>query len=174
MTTTNLPQRIKSLRFDLNRSIRYNNKRRAFFEKWDRITNFLGLLFGSSTVVALMQQHQNLAMGLSLFLTALSALALLIGFGNKARDHLEYAQQFAQLANQLLAPVTEEQLLQIEKAMYELDAKEGEPLKVLERICYNEQCQADGFGQSHQTKIHFIQRLFAHYIDICPHRLYTK
>lgn len=170
--TINLDTQKKNLLFSIGRSIRYNVKRQRFFECWERGTNALAILFGSSTVYALMQQHQSVAVGISILLTLLSTLSLVIGFGSKARDHRDFAQQYFHLKERLtLEPLTQSLCDEIKIAIQQIDLAEPPVLVVLEQICYNEQINVEGLPKEKMTSIHLCQRLFANYIDICPHRL---
>lgn len=165
----------KSLRFDLQRSIRYNSKRRAFFEFWDKATNFLTLLTGSSTVVALLADVEQLQLISSITVAVLSVLSLSIGFGQRATERAEFANQFTVLVNQLeQLPLTQALIDRVKAEMNTLDAKEPAPLIVLEQICYNEQLRVEGFPAERMTPIGWYQRLFAHYFSICPERMFEK
>ncbi|MGX3020942.1 hypothetical protein [Ursidibacter sp. B-7004-1] len=164
MKTINLAQRKHSLEFDLNRSIRYNSKRSAFFRWWDNLTNITNALLGSASAVAILNQAPQLAVILGFSVTLLSVLAFWLAFSQKANQHQNFVLAFGQLRNQLLeTDLTHDKLNQIEKAMHRLDDEEGEPLKNLEKIAYNETVIALGYSPSDCLPLKWYQRLFAHY-----------
>ncbi|UXN37814.1 hypothetical protein N8E87_04955 [Avibacterium paragallinarum] len=163
------------LLFDINRSIRYNAKRCRFFECLERLVNFIGLVFSSSAIYAITQENQLVATLSGAVVAVASSLALVIGFGNKARDHRDFINDFSQLQTLLLTTKLSEQLInELTAKMREIDSKEPTVLIVLEQICYNEQLIAEGFSKEKCSKISWYQRLFAQIFDICPHRIFEK
>lgn len=164
MKTIDLTQRKHSLEFDLSRSIRYNSKRAAFFRWWDNLTNIANAFLGSASAVAILNQSPQLAVVLGFSVTLLSILAFWLAFSQKANQHHNFVLAFGQLRNQLLEEdLTHNKLNQIEKAMHQLDDEEGEPLKNLEKIAYNETVIALGYSSSDCQTVKWYQRLFAHY-----------
>ena len=165
MMTINLEQQKHSLNFDINRSIRYNSKRVAFFQKWDLIVNFFNLLLGSSTAASLFIGYPNGAIVAAFMVTILSLFALLIGFSAKANQHQNLVFAFGRLRENLNSqPLTFELLNQINEKMHQLDDEEGEPHKYLERIAYNETVIALGYNEDDLLKVKWYQRLFAQYL----------
>lgn len=179
MTTSKKPNKAISLEtqkrnllFNIGRSIRYNIKRQRFFECWERGTNFLTILCGSSTVYAVTQQYQSVVVIINILLTALSSLGLVIGFSNKARDHRDFAKQYLNLKEQLTTkPLTQSLCDEIKLAMQRIDLEEPPVLVVLEQICYNEQINMENLPKEKITPIRWYQRILADYVDICSHRL---
>ena len=172
---TTLEQRKNSLGFDLLASIRYHNYRIRFFECWDRMSSVVAVVFGSSVMYNLSQQNTELALYSGLFGTVLSALALVVGFGQRAREHRDFKMQFAQLEYRLSTEPLSEMLLKNLSAEVQLiNSKEPPPLIVLGEICHNEQVKAEGFDNEHLSQIAWYQRLFAHYVDLCPHKIFEK
>lgn len=164
MKTISLTQRKHSLAFELHRAIRYNSKRAAFFRRWDNLTNISNALLGSASAVAILNQAPQLAVGLGFSVTLLSILAFWLAFSQKANQHQNFVLAFGQLRNQLLAEdLTQATLNQIEQAMHRLDDEEGEPLKNLEKIAYNETIIALGYSPADCLPLKWYQRLLAHY-----------
>lgn len=165
MMTTNLEQQKHSLNFDIHRSIRYNSKRTAFFQKWDLIVNFFNLLLGSSTMASILMGYPNGAIVAAFIVTVLSLFALLIGFSAKANRHQNLVFAFGRLRENLNSqPLTLELLNKINEEMHQLDDEEGEPHKWLERISYNETVIALGYNENELLKVKWYQRLFAQYL----------
>lgn len=173
--TISLETQRKNLLFSIHRSIRYNTKRQRFFECWDRFSNFISVVFGSSSVYAITQQNEHIAIILAVLLSVISAAALVIGFGHKARDHMDFIRQYLSLEHSLLtSELAQAKINEIKHELNRISYSEPPVLVVLEQICYNEQLNAEGFPKEKQSKINVIQRLFANYIDICPHHLMKK
>ncbi|MBR0573365.1 MULTISPECIES: hypothetical protein [Pasteurellaceae] len=172
-STEVLEQRKKSLLFDIRRSQRYHQYRIRFFNFWERMTNFISIVLSSSAVYSYATTYPNLALILSFILTIFSALSLVIGFGNKARDHQSFLQTFSQLETDLLKNLLSDDLItEIETRMFAIDNKEPPTLIVLEQRCYNEQIIADGFDtDKHCVKIAWYQKLFEQYFDILSDRI---
>ncbi|MDP8176370.1 hypothetical protein QJU83_02280 [Pasteurella skyensis] len=170
-----MKDQVKNLSFSLERSMRYHSKRRAFFNFWERFTNFISIVLSSGAIYAFSQNHPKFAITSSLVLTIFSALTLVIGFSEKAREHLEFELSFANLKKRLLLSDKSQKLIdEIRAEINMLDAKESEPLTVLEQICYNEQVIADGLSDDLLTPITWYQRLFAQYFSICPEKMFKK
>lgn len=175
MTKIELENSKRDLLFDINRSIRYNAKRCKFFECLNRFVNFIGVVFSSSIIYAITQEYQLAATLFGVVVTVSSSLALVIGFGDKARDHRDFINDFSQLQTLLLTSELSEKLINdVTAKMCELDSKEPAVLIVLEQICYNEQLIAEGFPKERCSKISWYQRLFAQFFDIRSHKIFEK
>ncbi|MDG6881066.1 Uncharacterised protein [Phocoenobacter uteri] len=172
-STEVLEQRKKSLLFDIRRSQRYHQYRIRFFAFWEKMTNFVSLVLSSGAVCSYASAYPNLVWIFSIILAIFSALALVVGFGNKARDHQSFLQDFSQLENDLIKSTLSDDLItDVEARMFALDNKEPPTLIALEQRCYNEQIVADGFDiDKYCVKIAWYQRLFEQYFDIFPEKI---
>ncbi len=135
-----LEDRLDALSFEVEKSIRYHQRRRAFFERMDRLSTFLVILLGSATVAAWSPTITGL------ITTVVGAAGLVVGFGGKARDHLVLAQKFTDLARTMRAKVapTEAELRSWESERALIDSTEPPIYRALEADCYNEVCRALG------------------------------
>lgn len=164
MTENELRLKVKSLRFDLMVSIRYNSKRERFFKRWDNFSNILSLLFGSSVIVTLFKQYELVSLIFAFLITIISACSLVINFNEKVFIHKENVKEFTDLINKLVFPIESKTILiEVEKEINLLNAKEGEPLSTLYDICYNEQLEAEGANQK-PINICCLRKVFAQYI----------
>lgn len=164
MKTMTLIQRKQSLEFDIQRSIRYNSKRSAFFRRCENITNISNAVLGSASAVTILNQSLFLAMCFGFSVTFLSILAFWLKFSEKANFHHNIVLEFGRLYEQLLdIEPTDTQLNLIENALHRLDNKEGEPLKNVEKIAYNETVVALGYSSSNCVPLKWYQRFFSHY-----------
>lgn len=122
MNKTEIEDSKNDLLFDINRSIRYNPKRCKFFEC---LVNFIGLAFSSSVIYAITQENQLVATLSGVIVALVSSLALVIGFGNKARDHRDFINDLSRLQTLLLTEKLSEQLIhEVIAKIREIDSKE--------------------------------------------------
>lgn len=135
-----LEDRMDALNFEVEKSIRYHQRRRAFFERMDRFSTFLVILLGSATVAAWAPKVTGL------MTTVIGAATLVLGFSGKARDHLILAQKFTDLARQIRgkAEPTEADVREWESEKLLIDAAEPAIYRALEVDCYIEVCRAWG------------------------------
>lgn len=122
MNKTEIEDSKNDLLFDINRSIRYNPKRCKFFEC---LVNFIGSAFSSSVIYAITQENQLVATLSGVIVALVSSLALVIGFGNKARDHRDFINDLSRLQTLLLTEKLSEQLIhEVIAKIREIDSKE--------------------------------------------------
>jgi hypothetical protein len=135
-----LEDQLDALKFEVERSIRYHHRRRAFFERLHRSSMFLVIVLGSAAVA---NWNAKLA---GLIITTVGAADLVIGFSNKARDHQLLAQRFGDLARRIRladSPTdADARVWEDEKLL--IDADEPPIYRALEADCYNEVCRAWG------------------------------
>lgn len=142
------------LNFNLGRSIRYHKARQHFFDLLDKGTNFVSILFGSSSVFVLSQDNTNLAMWLGLILAMISALSLVFGFATKARDHFDFSKQYAILERRLIKePLNLDLLKSVADEIRAIESNEPKTLKTLNDLCWNEEAMALGISDKELKKI---------------------
>lgn len=102
MTDSTLDDEIYDLHFYLQRSVRYHMRRASFFMKWQRITSFVGVVFGSAALAAFMDHVPNeVAIGCAMMVTVTSALDLVVGTGQHAWLHNDLRKRFLELIGML-------------------------------------------------------------------------
>ncbi|WP_336816897.1 hypothetical protein [Burkholderia gladioli] len=173
MGTTKLDLEWHNLLFDIRRSIRYHNRRRAFFDRLDQMTNMLSVIFGSTAVYGVLeQQYRVVALVAAGLVTVLSAVNLVVGSSQRARAHADFARQFIGLEKRMaLAAPDERVLLDIRSERLSIEADEPPVLHVLNVICHNEQMRAMGYPNSMLAKVGFWQRAFAQLFDVREDKL---
>lgn len=165
------------LHFDIQRSIRYHQRRRAWFDGWHKLTVGAAAVFGSATFYSVLQQYSELAMLLAGLVTLLSVADFVIGNGTMARLHHDLARDFIRLDVRLrLADNADRGLLrELWEERLAIEAREPPTKVILNRICYNEQLRAEGRdGEEHYIQLGWLQRAVAHLIDIGAHRRAKK
>ncbi|HDP8225543.1 TPA: hypothetical protein P7B99_002399 [Escherichia coli] len=169
MESKNLNNEWEGLLFDVRRSVRYHNRRRAFYDRLDQVTNVIALIFGSATIVGVLSPHaQTIWAVLSAALvTCFSAVNLVVGSSQRARNHSDFAKQFFALEEQMIRmdKPSEEALRELTAQRLSIEKDEPPVLRVLDCICYNEQVQAMDFSADQMIQISGWQRLCAPFFD---------
>lgn len=168
-TTTvadNLDARWRSMLFGVRRSIRYHQRRRAFFDRLDQFSNVIALIFGSAALYGVLGDNaQKVTVAASAVVTVMASINLVVGSSRRARDHVDFARQFAELEKRMICKASEERLQEVTQMRLTIEAGEPPVLHILNIICHNEQMRAMGYQQDELTKVGPLQYLFAHFFD---------
>jgi len=151
--TSLIEQTPRQLRLSVEISLRYHNRRRAFFESLHKIVVFIGLLGGSAAFFVIWNELgaedgalRNFGMYGALSIAALHALDLVIGFAPMASLHQSLYQRFTALAAEMDGFEGDEdqelRVWQARKGM--IDHDEPAPFHALYAICRNEVFQTTG------------------------------
>ncbi|MEX3555879.1 MAG: hypothetical protein VB131_04550 [Burkholderia gladioli] len=153
--------------FGIRRSIRYHNRRRAFFDRLDQFGNMLSVMLGSAAIYGVLDKdYHNVALIASALVTSVSAINLVIGTAQRARAHFDFARQFTTLEQQMLVPESMMVLAEITAARLDIEANEPPVLFVLDSMCHNELLRADGYPREDFVKIRWWQRLCSQVVDL--------
>lgn len=163
-----LGRKYHDLFFGVRRSIRYHTRRRAFFDTCHTVVNFIGVVFGSATILGVLgTMGQGWTIGAAVIVTVSSALDLVIGTAGKARVHHDLARRFIELEKQMLVgEQSEENLVRFTNERLTIEADEPPVKRVLDLLCHNEQARAEGYDPKHFVKVPFYQRWLAQFVDI--------
>lgn len=136
--------------FDVRRSVRYHDRRRAFFERMHQVTGALTVLLAGSVLFDIARPGDNPAWMLALAAIAaiLSAFDMVAGYSAKANLHRDLKRRFGALEIAVLAGNAE--LATWEAHQQErLRIEQDEPpvYRALDLLCYNELLRADGFNR---------------------------
>jgi hypothetical protein len=144
------PETTHEIIFGVRRSVRYHNRRRAFFDGWVLITNAVSVIFGSAAMWVFWSKA-NLDWGVyaALIVTFFSAINLVVGAGQRARLHADLARRFFSLEKEIIsmADPTEEQRRLLMGKRLEIEADEPPVLRVVDVMCHNELADAMGFDR---------------------------
>lgn len=152
--------------FGIRRSIRYHQRRRAFFDRLDQLTNAFALIFGSAALYGVLGENADkVAVVASAIVTTMASINLVVGSSKRARDHADFARQFIELEKSMIGKGTEERLQAVTEKRLTIEASEPPVLRVLDIICHNEQMRAEGYKRGALAKIGPLQYLFAHFFD---------
>ena len=177
-TKTNEPveEDFYQLLFGVRRSIRYHNRRRLFFDRLNKISKFLAAVSGTATFASVLAEAGPAwTLSFAALVAAFSAVDLVINTSEAARLHSELARQYFELEREMIkceSPIRED-IVEFKSRRLEIEANEPPVLKVLDAICHNELLRALGHDDSLYVGIKWYQRIFAHFFDICEHKLQT-
>lgn len=135
------------LLFDVRRSMRYHDRRRAFFERMHRVTNLLTILMAGSVLYDLGRSGETAwwLMGLGVIAALLAALDMVVGYGSRAALHGELKARFAGLEIAMLRGASDAATWS-EHQVQRLSIERDEPpiYRALDLLCRNEQLKAEG------------------------------
>lgn len=135
------------LLFDVRRSVRYHNRRRAFFDRMSMLNTAISLVFGSAAAASVLGDRTILAVSSGLIVTVCSSIDLVVGSAQKARLHYDLARRFIELEKQLVAmsPEDSSALCALKQTRLSIEADEPPVYRALDLLCRNEQLAADGW-----------------------------
>ncbi|EBS1537230.1 hypothetical protein ACNZ7H_000750 [Escherichia coli] len=165
---TNLDHEWEGLLFDVRRSVRYHNRRRAWFDRLDQTTNVLSLIFGSTAIYGILSQaNTNLAVLSAAIVTVFSAINLVVASSQRARAHFDFARKFFELEQKmiLVSNVSKESVQAITAERLSIEKDEPPVLRVLDSICYNEQILSMDYPTDQMVVVGFWQRLLSPIMD---------
>lgn len=135
------------LLFDVRRSIKYHDVRRAFYEIWHRVTNFVTILMAGSVIFELAKPGES--PGWLVLLGVLAAFAaisdMVIGFSTKASKHSILRSEFCDLEREILSGDLSDETWGKHR-IRRLDIEKDEPpvYKVLDGLCRNAILKSEG------------------------------
>lgn len=163
---TDLDLRWLNQLFSVRRSIRYHQRRRAFFDRLDKTSNMLSLIFGSAAIFGVLQEKYKLvAIVASGVVTVVSSINLVVGSAQRGRDHTDFMRRYIELEKVMLVKPTEEDLLRVKAARLSIEAEEPPVMRVLDMICQRELMRATGYTKEELPKIGWFQSCIAQFFD---------
>jgi hypothetical protein len=161
-----LEDRWHGMLFGVRRSIRYHQRRRAFFDRLDQLSNVIALIFGSAALYGVLgKDADRVAVVASAIVTVMASINLVVGSSKRARDHADFARQFIGLEKCMIGKASEERLHEVTEKRLTIEASEPPVLHILNIICHNEQMRAMGYKREELASIGPLQYLFAHFFD---------
>lgn len=134
---------LHSLRFDIQRSVRYHDRRAAYFERLQRITNLIAIFLAGVVLMELAGAGspwwvRTLAVA-GAFLTSAD---LVIGFSRCADVHRDLKRRFIALEGKIEEIGDSEK---IRRRRLSIEAEEPPIHRALDLLCHNEVCAAIGW-----------------------------
>ena len=156
--------------FGARKSVRYHQRRRAFFEGVHTTAVALQVVAGSSAVAAVFGKAPTLGALLAAVAAVLAALDLTFGMPRRATAHASLAQQFAQLERWMLPHENDEQVDAVtvtgfRQRRVEIEESEPPKLRVIDLLCHNELVMST-YRHEKMYPIGPVRRLFGHFLDV--------
>jgi hypothetical protein len=162
---TKLDEDFHALLFGVKKSVRYHTRRRQFFDRLGYIANFLIIITGGGTLYSVSNEsHHFLTVVFGALVAVFSAIDLIIGCSNVARDHHDLARDFSELQRQMVAAgenPTEAQFIAFTNRRLEIEDEEPPKLCVLDVLCHNELIESGGYGDNYKRPIGWIHTCLA-------------
>jgi len=151
-----------NLLFSVRRSIRYHSKRAAWFEFWYKFATATAIFFSASSVAALIKQWGDVAIAASIFVAFFSTISLVFGWSQKERLHTDLKRKFIELEKNMSKCLNPDSRILAEMTAERLSIEEYEPkvVEVLNVICHNELCIAQGYGKIY--KVGWLRDMLCH------------
>jgi hypothetical protein len=172
---------IQDLLFAVRRSVRYNNRRRGFYDFWNTFSNALAVLFGSATIGGIIAKiWVEATLVAAALVTVVSTLNLVWGTSRMARLHGDLVRRFMDLESEIVttigrgAHISPETVFQLVAKRLAIESDEPPVKIVLNTMCQNEVLRAQGFGKDHFIHVSWYQRIAAQFFDIREHSLRHK
>jgi hypothetical protein len=139
------------LQFEIDKSIRYHNRRKAHYELLHRLF-MLGIILSGSAALAQVAKAPEILGGVAAFL---GAFDLVFAWSHKARDHQTLASRFADLDLDVIRkePITDENIRLWTAQRKRIEAEEPPVFNAVEADSWNETCRARGLNRDGQLLI---------------------
>jgi hypothetical protein len=156
------------LLFSIRRSLRYHDRRRAFFERLHQVTSGLTILLAGSVLFELARPGETASwmVFLAVIAALLSAWDIVVGYASKASLHRDLKQRFGLIGISILSGTDDDAIWQ-QHEIDRLRIEQDEPpiFRALDTLCHNEVLAADGFKRDdseHFARINGWQRATRH------------
>ncbi len=155
--------------FPLEKSVRYHQVRRAFYDGWHRWLMLAIIVAGSASVTDALAGHQK---ALALLTAIFGAMDLVFALSDRARDHEFLMRRFAALMAGIRrnASPTPSDLEGWRAERVEIESDEPAIYWALEAVCYNEVARAFDRDRSAEVYVPWHYRVFRNYLRFEPTR----
>ena len=154
----------RELWFGVRRSVRYHDRRVSWFDRLHRFGRFVTLVAGGGAVATILKDHTKCAISMSLICAIASALDLAFDVSVKARLHNSLKRKFIELESSISLigheNLTDNQLREFTTQRLRIESDEPPVMRVLDTLCHNELCRADGYSE--RIPVKWWQRILAH------------
>lgn len=142
-------ERVKDLEWCADRSIRYHDRRRSFYETTDLLGNFVTFLSGSTAVISLLNAAAVppfLALPAGAIVAIVSGLTIMIRPSTKASEHARLRQRFHDLRIRI-AKFDGSDIRTLEAERVDIEREEPVIYRALDLLCHNELALAHGLTE---------------------------
>ncbi|PWU30144.1 hypothetical protein DK254_08455 [Pseudomonas sp. RW407] len=141
METAEVDRKLHELNFYIQRNVRYNLRRAAFFQRWSRFTAFVGVFLGSAsavTFISTLPTYVSVACGMTV--AFFSALELIVGTGQRFALHCDLRKRYLELDERLQSESrpSEKVIRETWSAIRRIEADEPPHMDALELMVRND------------------------------------
>jgi hypothetical protein len=167
-----LLQHLAPLDFSVHVSMRYHARRRAWYDRFHRLTMLIVAIGGSAGVAAIYGGLLVEAEYLAIAVAVAGALELAFSLPERARVEDALYRRFTLLAAEIAdAPaIGDDELRAWEAKRLLIRADADDRLEVLRRICHNLEAEARGYPPERRYRVWSWQRLMAQLFSLPPLR----
>jgi hypothetical protein len=167
------PAEKRDLLFDVQRSIRYHDRRIAYFDRLHKITNAFTILIAGVVILdAFVTSSPDggsptswQAVKIIAAIAALLGVAdLVMGFAHSVNQHRDLKRKFCILERQVIASKTQHTLEEAQIQRSEIEAEEPPIYRALDAMCYNETVIARDDSLVNVRKVPRLKRLTANWL----------
>lgn len=158
-----------ALLFGVRRSVRYHERRRHFFDSWNRVTSAISVVFGSAAIATLLEGADKIwTVAAALAVTITSTVDLVVGTARQSWVHADLAKQFIDLEQEIVgSPATERNLIKYTSKRLEIEKEEPPVKRVLDIIAHNDMIMSDDrYDEDDMFVVPPFKRLFANVFDM--------
>jgi hypothetical protein len=152
------------LLFDVRRSIRYHDRRRAFYERLHHVTSLLTILMAGSVLFDLAKSGETATwlIWVSTVAALLAAIDMVIGYAQRASLHSSLRERFANLEIEIISgPNDGDCWRNYQKQRLLIEKDEPAIYQVLDGLCRNELLIAEGYSKKDSPE-YFFESSFWH------------
>ena len=153
----------ENIRFNTLRNALYHTARRGYFERWNRIFNFLVLILGASAIGNVFAVVGIPLEWVGAAIAVIAALQLVLDFGRQARDHQTLQREYYHLLADIEGTLESgpEHCAEWYSRMIRITADEPPTLRALDAKAYNDALDSIGtLPQEERLWIPFLYRVF--------------
>jgi hypothetical protein len=154
----NLSDEQYGLLFGVRRSVRYHDRRRAFYERCHQVTSVLTILMAGSVLFELGKTGEvaGWLKAISVLAALMAALDMVVGYAKRAINHGGLRERFALLEIAMIdGGIDEDTWLKHQRERLMIEKDEPPIYKVLDLLCHNELAEAEGYKRSDSPECFF-------------------
>lgn len=149
--------------FDVRRSVRYHDRRRAFYEQLHHFTSLLTILMAGSVFFDLAKPGDTARwlQVVSAMAATLAAMDMVVGYSKRAALHGNLRERFAILEIAMIDGDTQDSTwLKHQRERLLIEKDEPPTYKVLDNLCRNELLEAEGYSREKNPELFFTTTTF--------------
>ncbi|MDA8375633.1 MAG: hypothetical protein M0Z50_00905 [Planctomycetia bacterium] len=154
-----------SLLFGVRRSVRYHERRAAFFSRLDTLNGLISLSAGTSVAATAISGHPVVAFSAGTIVALSNVINVMIGSSRMAALHRELRGRFIGLERQMvLSAMTAENFQRFTDERLRIESEEPPVIGALDALCHNEEARAEG-NVSCVRPVSWWQRMGSQFLD---------